>query len=55
VALGGPLAAALVGIGCVTVGAVAAAPLLAVGGCPFAAHALALTVAGGDGRSACGL
>jgi hypothetical protein len=55
VALGGPLVVAVVGIGCVAAGAVAAVPLLAVGGCPFAAHALALTVAGGDGRSACGL
>lgn len=55
VALGGPLAVALVGIGVVAAGAAAAAPLLVFGGCPFAVHALALTVASGDGRSACGL
>ena len=30
-------------------------PDMAFAGCPFAAHALALTVVGGDGRVACGL
>lgn len=55
VALGGPLTVAGLGLCCVVVGAVAALPVLAVAGCPFAAHALALTVVGGDGRVACGL
>ena len=30
-------------------------PAVTIAGCPFAAHALALTVVGGDGRVACGL
>ena len=55
VALGGPLAVSALGVGLVLGGIVAAAPALAAAGWPLAAHALALTVAGGDGRVACGL
>jgi hypothetical protein len=55
VALAGPLAVAAIGTCCLLAGALAAAPCLAVAGCPLAAHALALTVAAGDGRVACGL
>ena len=33
----------------------ATASAAAIAGCPLAAHALALTVVGGDGRVACGL
>ncbi len=32
-----------------------AAPLLVILALPLAAHALSLTVLGGDGRSACGI
>ncbi len=55
VALAGPLVVAGFGICCVLAGALAALPLLALVGCPLAAHALALTAAGGDGRVVCGL
>ena len=55
VAAAGPLLVAGVGAAWVTVGAAASAPWLAAGGCPLAAHAIALTVACGDGRAACGL
>lgn len=55
VAVGGPLAVAMVGVGCVTASAFAALPTLALAGCPLVGHALALTVLGGDGRVACGL
>jgi hypothetical protein len=55
VAVGGPLVVALLGAIAVGAGALTALPLLVVAGCPLAAHALALTVAGGDGRVACGL
>ena len=55
VALAGPLTVAGIGVGCVLAGALAAAPVLALAGCPLTAHALALTVVGGDGRVACGL
>ena len=55
VAVGGPLAVAALGLALVLGGVVATSPAAAIAGCPFAAHALALTVAGGDGRVACGL
>jgi hypothetical protein len=55
VALAGPLAVAAVGVACVCVGVLAGAAWLAAAGCPLAAHALSLTVVGGDGRIACGL
>ena len=55
VAVGGPLAVAVLGSASSSVAALAAAPALALAGCPLAAHALALTVVGGDGRIACGL
>jgi len=55
VALAGPLAVSVLGVALVLVGAVLAVPSLAIAGCPLAAHALALTVVGGDGRIACGL
>jgi len=55
VAVGGPLSVASLGIVAIAGGWLAAAPALVVAGCPLAAHALALTVVGGDGRVACGL
>lgn len=55
VAVGGPLAVSLLGAVAVGAGWLAALPVLVVAGCPLAAHALALTVVGGDGRVACGL
>jgi hypothetical protein len=39
----------------VVAGSIMVAPAIAIAGCPLVAHALALTVAGGDGRVACGL
>lgn len=55
VAVAGPLAALGVGLGLVVAGAIVDTPALAIAGCPLVAHALALTVVGGDGRVACGL
>jgi hypothetical protein len=55
VALAGPLTVAALGIAFVLGGALVAAPTLTIVGCPLAAHALALSVVGGDGRIACGL
>jgi hypothetical protein len=55
VAVGGPGAVAALGIGLVLAGVLATTPAVTIAGCPFAAHALALTVVGGDGRVACGL
>lgn len=55
VALGGPLVVAGLGFGLVLAGSLVAAPVVAIVGCPLAAHALALTVAGSDGRVVCGL
>ena len=55
VALAGPLAALGSGVVLVVAGAIVVAPALAIAGCPLVAHALALTVVGGDGRVACGL
>jgi hypothetical protein len=55
VALAGPLAVTGLGIGLVVTGSIVVAPAIAIAGCPLVAHALALTVAGGDGRVACGL
>ncbi len=55
VALAGPLAVSLLGLGLVVGGVLTAAPAVAVGGCPLVAHAFGLTVACGDGRVACGL
>jgi hypothetical protein len=55
VAVGAPLAVAVLGSVIVGVGTLASLPLIVVAGCPLAAHALALTVVGGDGRVACGL
>ena len=55
VALGGPLVVAALGLAFVIGGVLATSPAAAIAGCPFAAHALALTVVGGDGRVACGL
>jgi hypothetical protein len=55
VALAGPLAVAALGVALVLEGAALAVPSLTIAGCPLAAHALALTVVGGDGRVACGL
>ena len=55
VAVGGPLAVAVVGLVCLVASAFAAQPAVALAGCPLVGHALALTVLGGDGRVACGL
>ena len=55
VAAGGPLTVSMLGVGLVVAGTVLTAPVLAVAGWPLAAHAVALTVVGGDGRVACGL
>ena len=55
VAVSGPLAVAALGLVLVLGGMTATAPAVTIAGCPFAAHALALTVVGGDGRVACGL
>jgi hypothetical protein len=55
VAAGGPLTVSVLGVGVVVAGTVLTAPVLAVAGWPLAAHAVALTVVGGDGRVACGL
>jgi hypothetical protein len=55
VALGGPSAAVLLGIGAVIAAWLAGIPELAFGGCAPAAHALGLTAATADGRAACGL
>lgn len=55
VALAGPLVVVALGVALVLGGTVLAAPSLVILGCPFAAHALSLTVVGGDGRIACGV
>ena len=55
VAVGGPLAVAALGSALVARGSLTTSPAATIAGCPFAAHALALTVVGGDGRIACGL
>jgi hypothetical protein len=55
VAVGGPLVVALLGVGLVAAGVALTAPAVAFAGWPLAAHALALSVVGGDGRVACGL
>jgi len=55
VALAGPLVVAALGVLLVISGDALAAPTLVIAGCPLAAHALALTVVGGDGKVACGL
>jgi hypothetical protein len=55
VSVGGPLVVAVLGLMVVIGGVLAGSPAVALAGCPLAAHALALTVVGGDGRVACGL
>jgi len=55
VALAGPLAVATLGVALVLGGTALGAPSITIAGCPLAAHALALTIVGGDGRIACGL
>ena len=55
VAFGGPVCVSALGLGLVVAGWLAAVPLLVLAGSPLAAHALALTVVGGDGRVLCGL
>lgn len=55
VGLVGPAVPALAGVVCAVVSTIAASPSLAVLACPLGAHALSLTVAGRDGRAACGL
>lgn len=53
VAVAGPLSVSALGLLVVSCGSTLAIPSLAIAGCPLAAHALALTIAGGDGRVAC--
>jgi hypothetical protein len=55
VAVCGPLVVAALGVALVLGGELTAIPGVTIAGCPLAAHALALTVVGGDGRIACGL
>lgn len=55
VAIAGPLAPVVLGSCLVVLGIATTAPASAIVGCSLAAHALALTVVGGDGRVACGL
>lgn len=55
VAAAGPLAAAALGVTAVTAAWLVGLPELSPLGCAPAAHALGLTVATGDGRTACGL
>ena len=55
VAVGGPLVVAALGLALVLGGELTTTPAATIAGCPLAAHALALTVVGGDGRVACGL
>ena len=55
VAVGGPLVVAALGLALVLGGELTTTPAATIAGCPFAAHALALTAVGGDGRVACGL
>jgi hypothetical protein len=55
VAISGPGVVVVVGLVLVAVGAAIVAPALVILGLPLAAHALSLTVVGGDGRSACGI
>lgn len=55
VALAGPLAVATLGIALVLGGTALGAPSVTIAGCPLAAHALALTIVGGDGRIVCGM
>lgn len=55
VAAAGPLAAAVLGVTAVTAAWVVGLPELTPLGCAPAAHALGLTVATADGRTACGL
>lgn len=55
VAMAGPGLAVAIGLALVFLGAAGSEPAVATSGLPFAAHALSLTVLGGDGRAACGL
>jgi hypothetical protein len=55
VAAGGPSLAAVLGVGAVTAAWLAAAPGLALLGGALVVHAVGLTVATADGRTACGL
>jgi len=55
VAVAGPAVAAALGFGLVGLGAAGAEPSVVILGLPLAAHALSLTVIGGDGRAACGI
>ena len=55
VALAGPLVVAALGVGLIVAGTALGMPIPTIVGCPLAAHALALTVVGGDGRTVCGL
>jgi len=54
-AVAGPGFAVAVGLGLVGVGDMESEPSLVISGLPLAAHALSLTMIGGDGRAACGV
>jgi len=55
VAVAGPAVVTATGLALVVLGAAGSEPSVVVIGLPFAAHALSLTVIGGDGRAACGI
>jgi hypothetical protein len=55
VAVAGPLAVATLGVGLILGGTALGTPSMTIAGCPLAAHAMALTIVGGDGRVACGV
>lgn len=55
VALAGPAAPSLAGVAAAGLAQLLASPALSIAACPLAAHALCATVAGRDGRIACGL
>ncbi len=55
VAVSGPALASVTGLALVVLGVAGSEPEVLILGLPFVAHALSLTVIGGDGRAACGI
>lgn len=55
VAVAGPAVAVVAGLALVGLGGMESEPSLVISGLPLAAHALSLTMIGGDGRAACGV
>ncbi len=55
VAVAGPAVAVAAGLALVWVGGMESEPSLVISGLPLTAHALSLTMIGGDGRAACGV